>query len=223
MLRRIGAAWARRRFRPSERCALKDHMPASRHGERLPWTVSRLVVPIRPRSPPDDAPRRHCRQLPAARRLGTQSGAIWPDLGPRWVRVRTVAQGRGPSRTGASGREKPQVIASPAQAAGMIRQAQIVVPKVGGSGLSTRCREPSGSWPRGGGHRGRASPPGPAGAVAAASMRRRSCRPCHRVPQAAVTSGQSRSLREGRHGGYLPLTSGVGAGRNCMACKGSSS
>jgi hypothetical protein len=37
------------------------------------------------------------------------------------------------------------------------RPDQIVVPTVGGSGLSTCCREPSGSWPRGGGHRGRAS------------------------------------------------------------------
>jgi hypothetical protein len=91
-------------------------------------------------------------------------------------------------------------------------------------GRSTRCREPSALVTR------RWSPR--AGLTLWPSWSRRrhvdasSFLPavppaCHKQRSPAVSSGQSRSLREGRHGGYLPLTSGVGAGRNCMACKGS--
>jgi hypothetical protein len=196
-------------------------MPASRHGERLPMDGEQVGRVDPAPLPPHDTSRRHRRQLPAARRLGAQSGAIWPDLGPRWVRIRTVAQGRGPSRTGASGREKPQVIASPAQAAGMIRQAQIVVPKVGGSGLSTRCREPSGSWSRGGGHRGRASPFWPSWSrrhIDASSFLPAVPPACHKQRSPAVSSGQSGLLEGDRWLGAGCLTWGGGGGRNCMAC-----
>jgi hypothetical protein len=42
---------------------------------------------------------------------------------------------------------------------------------------------------------------------------------CHEQRSRAVSSGQSRSLRDGRCAGGGPLTWTVGTARNCMACK----
>jgi hypothetical protein len=44
---------------------------------------------------------------------------------------------------------------------------------------------------------------------------------CHKQRSPAVSSGQSRSLGQGRCAGRTPLTWGGGGARNCMACKGS--
>jgi hypothetical protein len=77
-----------------------------------------MVAPVRPCSPRPDAP---SRQLPAARRIGTRSGASSADLGPHWVLVRTDAHGRGRSPAVAEGSEESQVAAGPAQAAGRMR------------------------------------------------------------------------------------------------------
>ena len=76
-----------------------------------------------------------------------------------------------------------------------------------------------------GGQRGRASPSGQLGAVAARWEHRRSRRPCH--PR-AISSGHERYVADS-HGhseeavglGAGSLTWGGGGGRNCMACKGS--
>ena len=42
------------------------------------------------------------------------------ELGPRWVRVTTVEQGQQQSPTVTHGREEPQVVGPPTQAAGMM-------------------------------------------------------------------------------------------------------
>jgi hypothetical protein len=78
-----------------------------------------MVAPVRPCSPRPDAPT--SRQLPAARRIGTRSGASSADLGPHWVLVRTDAHGRRRSPAVAKGSEESQVAAGPAQAAGRMR------------------------------------------------------------------------------------------------------
>jgi len=44
---------------------------------------------------------------------------------------------------------------------------------------------------------------------------------CHKQRTRAVSSGQPRSLPEGRSAGRTSLTCAAGGGRNCMACKGS--
>jgi hypothetical protein len=71
-------------------------------------------------SPGPDAPSRHHRQLPAARTIGTRSGASSDGLGPHWVRVGTDAHGRGRAPTVAIDPEEPQLTGPPAQAAGMM-------------------------------------------------------------------------------------------------------
>jgi hypothetical protein len=88
------------------------------------------------------------------------------------------------------------------------------------------CREPSGRLPTRRWSPGRASPSGQVGAVAARRKHRRSCRPCH--PR-AISSGHQRCVADSYgHSAwtvdqYRPLlTWGGGAGRTCMACKGSS-
>jgi hypothetical protein len=73
------------------------------------WAASRALVPVRPCSPRPDAPSRHRRQLPAARRIGKRSGASSDGLGPHWVRVGTDAHGRGRAPTVAIGPEEPQL------------------------------------------------------------------------------------------------------------------
>jgi hypothetical protein len=45
---------------------------------------------------------------------------------------------------------------------------------------------------------------------------------CHKQRSPAVSSGQSRSLEDGRWTGRRSLTCGGDGGRTCMACKGSS-
>jgi hypothetical protein len=47
--------------------------------------------------------------------------------------------------------------------------------------------------------------------------------PCHKQRSRTVSSGHSRSLRDGRCTGRLPVTCSVGTARHCMACKGSGS
>jgi hypothetical protein len=42
---------------------------------------------------------------------------------------------------------------------------------------------------------------------------------CHKQRSRAVSGGQSRSLREGRGPGHMPLTWTTGTARHCMACK----
>jgi hypothetical protein len=75
------------------------------------------------------------------------------------------------------------------------------------------------------GHRGRASPRDELGAVAA-TCGRSSFSPvmppaCHKQRSRAVSSGQSRPVNSVVGLANLSLTWGGGAGRNCMACKGS--
>jgi hypothetical protein len=69
---------------------------------------------------------------------------------------------------------------------------------------------PAGSWPPGGGHRGRTSPSGRAGSrrcQAQASSFSPAVPPaCHKQPSPAVSSGHSRSLEAGRWAGRRPLT-----------------
>src|SRR5215216_2194134 len=92
MLARIGPAWARRRSRPSERCALKDHMPARRHGERLPMAFLDLGVgdgwDHRSQQVAGCSPRRlyrPCRARPADRSLVAEdrsAGGVRDRTGP---------------------------------------------------------------------------------------------------------------------------------------------
>jgi len=74
------------------------------------------------------------------------------------------------------------------------------------------------------GRGGRASSFRRAGAIATRFEHRRStgrATACHKQRARAVSSGQSRSLREGRWAGRPSLTWCGGGARNCMACKGS--
>ena len=83
---------------------------------------------------------------------------------------------------------------------------------------------PPGSCPRGGGHRGRASPSTRAGShrrqVGASSFSPAVPPACHKQRARAVCIGHSRSVRGGRWAGRTTLTWGGGGGRNCIACKG---
>ena len=178
MLARIGPAWARRRSRPSERCALKDHMPARRHGERLPMAFLDLGVgdgwDHRSQQVAGCSPRRlyrPCRARPADRSLAAEdrsAGGVRDRAGPepagtRWVHAEPAGRGVQRARAVTSGGEEPQV-KPPAQ-------PRPATPSGGGPEFGSphpNCREASGPLPtRQVGHRGRASPASRVGTVAA--------------------------------------------------------